>query len=245
MALVIENLTLAYGQKSILGPLSLRQSPERSLAIIGPSASGKTSLAKAILGLGNFSLKGCLYFDGWLLQKDHTIVRPLNLRKFGYVPESPACWPHLSVKDAVLLAIKLSKAEPRLGEELIRDCGLEQVLHRKAHQLSLGQRARLTIACTLAADPKLVILDEALSSLDIVNKMILINLIKTRQKQCHFALIFITHDIAESLKLADDILLLQNGHKLWHGPKEQLKKAPFSYDWNPLTSPLLQPFSNL
>jgi len=226
-------------KQSLIGPISF-ENHSNSLAIMGPSGSGKTTLAKSILALhAPFLISGEIYYEGQCLQKDHRTLIAATKRSFGFIPQQAAPWPHLSVQQALTLASSLKSKDRESSLALAEHCGLKRLLHHKPHQLSGGQKQRLLIACALAAKPRLLIFDEAFFALDIVAKMELINLIKSLQQEWRFMAIFITHDVAEALAVADYILLISDGLKIWHGPKDRLKEAPFLPSWNPLLSPLL------
>lgn len=236
-------MSVSLAGKTLTGPLSFEHHLG-TLAIMGPSGSGKTTLAKAILALlSPCMMQGELSFNGICLQKDGRILVKPQDRRFGYVPQGCAPWPHLSIAKALGLAKRLSPdgGHPFQVEALADLFGLRPFLSVKPQALSGGQKQRLLLACAIAACPRLLVLDEAFSGLDVIAKIELITLIKELQQKWPFLAIFITHDMAEALAVADSILILEKGQTIWHGPKETLNRRSFSKRWNPFLSPLLAP----
>lgn len=240
MTLQVLDLQVFNGNKNIIGPLSFEHS-EGSLAIMGPSGSGKTTVAKSIVALNaSLRLRGEIRYRGQCLQRDQHTLIPTHQRRFGFIPQQCSPWPHLSVKKALALAQRFApEKDPIDLAQLAYLFGLTALLEHKPHQLSGGQKQRLLIASALIARPEILIFDEAFFALDIVAKMELISLIKEIQIQWGFSIIFITHDVAEARAIADQILLISDGKKLWQGEAAKLSEAPFQEQWNPLRSPLL------
>lgn len=228
MTLLVSHLKVATAKNTILGPISFKHE-SGTLAIMGHSGSGKTTLAKTILALMSpEQITGHISFAGKILQKDQTTLINAGQRRFGYVPQQCSPWPHLSVGKALELSKRLSFGGLNYSVLSIAEAfGLDKLLLRKPIELSGGQKQRLLIACALAAKPSLLILDEALSALDVIAKIELIKLIKDLMIDWQFSTIFITHDLAEALAMADVILLIENGQKIWQGPTNKIEEAPY------------------
>jgi ABC-type multidrug transport system ATPase subunit len=242
MHFTIKNLSVKRAQTWVVSDISFSLSGSETLAIIGPSGSGKTTLVEAILGLITSPVFGTIHLDGKLIQRDHHHAVPVPLRKFGYIPQDLALWPHLSVQETLDLAARFAlnkSAQPgHKISELMESCGLQDLTQKKPGQLSGGEKQRLSLARALVAKPRLLILDEPFSALDIVAKGLLIDLIERLKAHHHFLTIFISHDLAEVLAIGQQIMVLDGGRSLWLGAKANLKNAPFPTHWNPFLSPL-------
>lgn len=238
MSLELRNLSVKSHEQVILREISFSLRPQSFTALLGPSGSGKTTLVKTILGLNrNLSTFGEIFFENNLLQKDHRTLIQLRVRRFAYIPQHLKLWPHLSVEEALKLCAHWSGSKNLLSwpQEIIELTGLSKHKYKKPDQLSGGEQQRLALARVLVAKPRLIILDEPLSALDIIAKAKLINLIKKAKSLLNFSCLLITHDLAEAMALSEDIMLLIDGQKIWSGPKDRLSEAPFPDHW-----PLLQ-----
>lgn len=250
MSLLIENLTVEIGNQVILKSVSFALDHGSSLAIIGPSGSGKTTLVKSILGLAQrYNIGGQIRFSSQVIQDGNVAVTTLASRRFGYIPQDLALWPHLDVASTLRFAIRSAHLSPHQqqkdqgmwAEELISLCGLAGLERKMPAELSGGEKQRLALARALAGRPRLLILDEPFSALDVVAKMGLISLIKRFQAWFSFTTVLISHDLAEAVAVGQTILVLDAGEKVWLGKRAHINEAPFRSHWNPLTSPLLDP----
>jgi ABC-type multidrug transport system ATPase subunit len=249
MNLCLKNLSVKAKDQLIIKDLSFSVKDGESVAIFGPSGSGKTTLVKTIIGLkGNYEVRGSISYDASM----HIHSSHFRRRHFGYIPQTLGLWPHLTVRNTIKLAVSFAQPhltrqqKNHLQDELLELCGVRPQAHRLACSLSGGEKQRLALARTLSAHPRMLLLDEPFSALDVVAKTQLIQLINDFQKRYKFSALVISHDLAEVMALSDKILILQNGEKLWFGAKDKIITAPFNSDWNPLKSPLTEPlFRNL
>lgn len=246
MSLEISHLSISSSQQPILKNLSFSTDANSILAVLGPSGSGKTTLVRAILGLlKNLNIEGEIKFAGDFLQKDGLSPLSRKARRFGYIPQNLSLWPHLTMRETLMLAARWSGHHDRVWlDELIDLLGLGAHLLKKPKEISGGEQQRLALARALIAKPRLIIFDEPLSALDIIAKAEIINHIKNSQIKLGFSGILITHDLAEALMLADSILILFKGKKIWHGPSAAIHNATFPRDWPLLSSPFLRPLGS-
>ena len=162
--MILEGIRKSFGSVTALGGVDLTFPNEKLVCLLGPSGCGKTTLLRLIAGLETPD-HGRILLEG----RDITPV-PAHRRNFGMVFQSHALFPHLTVGENIAYSMRIrrmSKAHRREQVEklleLVRLPGLE---HRNISQLSGGQRQRVAIARALLADPRILILDEATSSLD-------------------------------------------------------------------------------
>jgi iron(III) transport system ATP-binding protein len=233
MSLLIKSLSLQAGTQKILSNINLNLSSPSFLAILGPSGSGKTTLIRAILGLvTNYFISGSIYYQNKLIQENNTIFSPLRTRGFAYIPQQVMLWPHLTVYKTLRLCAQWSKNNnTNFINNIINLSGLGNHMYKKPAQLSGGEKQRLALARVLVARPQLIIFDEPFSALDLVAKTKLIKLIQEAHNYYKFDSILITHDLYEAQALATSIMLLIAGQNIWHGPTQELNKAPFPGEW--------------
>lgn len=246
MILRISNLSVKHGQKCLVHPLSYSLNNQETLAIIGPSGSGKTTLVEAILGISHHTVQATIFLGDELIHQANKKIVPIGLRKFGYIAQNLALWPHLSVKQTVSLAALFSgHKDPHHVQELFELCGLKKLLDKKPHELSGGEKQRVALARALVAKPRLLVLDEPFSALDVVAKSSLIEVVQRLKTRYQFSAIFISHDLTEVLALGQTIIVLDQGACFWSGPKRELCHNSFPSHWNPLNTPLFSVFNTV
>jgi molybdate transport system ATP-binding protein len=183
-------------------------------AIYGASGSGKTSLIRCIAGLENVS--GCeIVFRDQFWQKDKQFV-PIHKRPIGYVFQEASLFPHLTAGGNLDYALKRASAGKPLAtfDEVVALLGLAKVLDQYPDQLSGGERQRVAIARALLINPKLLLMDEPLASLDHHRKQELLPYLEGICRQLSVPIIYISHSIWEVSLLADHIVVLEAGRVL-------------------------------
>ena len=233
MSLELKELSIRTLKQVILANITLKFSSANFTVLMGPSGSGKTTLIKTILGLtNNLKIKGEIYFDNKLIQKDQKIIISPNQRKFAYIPQDLKLWPHLTVVETLMLAAKWAQSfDQNWLQKIILLTGLDAHKNKKPSELSGGEQQRLSLARALIAKPRLIIFDEPLGALDIIAKAHLINIIKQAQRDLNYDALFITHDLIEAFALASHIALIYGHEIFWHGPKHELLDSCFPKDW--------------
>ena len=197
-------------------------------ALIGPSGCGKTSLLRAVAGLERCSA-------GRIVMAGHTLsdaaagvhVAP-ELRRIGMVFQDYALFPHLSVADNIAFGLAhLPRAQRRLRVQKMLDLvGLAHAAKRAPHQLSGGQQQRVALARALAPAPRLLLLDEPFSSLDVDLRERLAHEIRVILKDSGTTALLVTHDQLEAFAIGDRIGVMHNGrleqwddaYTLYHRP---------------------------
>ena len=214
----------------------------RTLGIVGESGSGKTTAAKVVVGLSSRD-GGELTLEGEEMAsevQDRTRSQRAALRMVFQNPRA-SLNPKLPIRHAILRALRkfagLGRAESReRAQELMEAVGLSpEYLDRLPTELSGGQQQRVALAGAFAANPKLVVLDEAVSALDVSVQAQVLNLLDHQQEQTETSHIFISHDLGVVRYLSDDILVLYAGHVAEYGPVDRVLNAP----WHPYTEALL------
>ncbi|MEV1167522.1 ABC transporter ATP-binding protein [Nonomuraea sp. NPDC049784] len=204
------------------------------VGLVGESGSGKSTLARVILGLLRPS-SGQVEISGEeLTSRRGRALRRLQQR-IGFVHQDPYDALHPGMRVASLVDEPLVLAgiprEQRAGRvrEAVNASGLpvsDEFLHRFPGQLSGGQRQRVSIARALAADPILLVADEATSMLDVSTRAGIATTLRTLAVDQELAVLFVTHDLGEAVQSCDRIVVLRNGTVVEHGPSADLARSP-------------------
>jgi iron(III) transport system ATP-binding protein len=215
MYVQLENIVKTYDQSVAVDDLTLDIEQGEFLVLLGPSGCGKTTTMRALVGLeeptsGRISVGGQVLFD-----RTKGINVPSNQRGMGMVFQSYAIWPHMTVFQNVSYPLemqRLSRAETRCRvEEMLELVGLGGLGPRGASQLSGGQMQRVALARSLVMRPKVLLLDEPLSNLDAKLRDKLRFELRAIQQELGTTSVYVTHDQAEALALADRIAVMDAG----------------------------------
>lgn len=180
--------------------------PAEGITVVrGPSGSGKTSLLRAIAGLEHMT--GHVKFGGDTWQDGKAFVPP-HRRQAGYVFQEASLFPHLDVRDNLDYARKRAPTAADF-DTIVADLDIARLLDRPVHDLSGGERQRVAVARALMAAPKLLMMDEPLSSLDRPARDGILPLIKRLGER--LPILYVTHDAAEAMALADRVLGMDYG----------------------------------
>ncbi len=226
----VEGLEVRLGEVGVLKGVSLGVAPGEIMALLGPSGSGKTTLLRAVAGLlrpqgGRIRLGEEVFFDG-----AKGVFLPPERRNLGLVFQSYALWPHRTVYENVAYGLRLRRVPEaevkRRVLDLLDRLGLTGLEHRYPGALSGGQQQRVSLARALAYDPRLLLLDEPLSNLDAKLRDQARVWLRETLKATGKAALFVTHDQAEAMAIADRIALLNEGRIEQVGPPEELYQSP-------------------
>ena len=224
--LALDQLTLSYGKVPAVDKLNLTIRKGELLALLGPSGCGKTTTMRAIAGLLEPS-SGRITLDG----TDITRLAA-NKRQVGLVFQSYALFPHLSVFDNVAFGLKLKgirgEALQRQVNDGLQSVGLLNFASRKPPELSGGQQQRVALARSMVMQPKVLLLDEPLSNLDARLRLDMRTELQRVQKETGVTMVFVTHDQAEALSLADRIVVMRAGAIEQIGTPEEIYNRPVS-----------------
>jgi molybdate transport system ATP-binding protein len=177
------------------------------LALVGPSGAGKTTLMRIVAGLEQADV-GRITFNSetWLETRGKTFLPPQK-RNLGYVFQEYTLFPHLTVFRNVAFA----GTDKKKVVDLLKLLDVWHLRERKPRKLSGGERQRVALAQALAKDPKVLLLDEPFSALDIVTRRNLRQILLVLKKEFNLPVIHITHDLEEAECLADTLLPVVNG----------------------------------
>lgn len=180
-------------------------------AIFGPSGSGKTTLLRAIAGLEHAD-NGYLKV-GDALWQGNGVFLPTHQRKIGYVFQEPSLFSHLSVEGNLDYGLERAKDESSavVVQQTIDLLGIEHLLKRMPWQLSGGEQQRVAIARALAANPSMLLLDEPLAALGDDQKAGILPYLESVYQQLDIPVLYVSHSRNEVARLADHMLLLDNG----------------------------------
>ncbi|SKC79192.1 dipeptide ABC transporter ATP-binding protein [Maledivibacter halophilus] len=241
--LKINDLKISYlaednNKKAVkaVNKVSFKLNRGETLGIIGESGSGKTSIAMSIMGLlKNTAVEGEIIYDGIKLNGlDKKKLNKYRWKEIALVFQNrlEVLNPVLTVEKQIKEVLKEHKCKTKKEvnkriKELFKMVGLnEQWLYMYPHELSGGMRQKVLIAMALACDPKLLIVDEPTSSLDILSKREITYLLKELQKKNKFSMIVISHDISVIRDLTTKIEVLYSGHILEEGLTKDLINNP-------------------
>lgn len=224
MYLSLKNISKKYKDKEILKNISFDIKEGELICILGPSGCGKTTLLNII---GGFISD----FSGDVLLSDENINNiPPEKREIATVFQSYGLFTHKNVIDNVSYGLKLLKIDKNTREnrakEMLEKVGLASYEKKKIKELSGGEQQRVAIARSMVLNPKLLLLDEPLSNLDVHLRDVMRKEIKRIQKQFGVTMIIVTHDQEDAFKLADRVIVINEGHIEQIGTPEELYKEP-------------------
>jgi molybdate transport system ATP-binding protein len=200
------------------------------LLVTGPNGSGKTTLLLALLGAirpsqGRLVLAGTVFFDS----KQHVSL-PVEDRNIAYVPQDSGLFPHLSVRDNVGFGLSrlLPAARAERVEQALTQLGAAQVADRMPTGLSGGERQRVALARALAMQPRAVLLDEPLASLDAPTRVRFRDFLAEHLRRLEVPALVVTHEAEDARVLGGEMLVLEGGHVAERGHVEALRTSPAS-----------------
>ena len=224
MKLIIENLSSGYEEDVVLKDLSLEVAEGEFVALLGPSGCGKSTLMKTIAGILPVQ-SGKIFLDG----RDITSL-PVHKRGTVVVFQDMRLFPHKSVAENVAFPMKIqgiSKTQRlKTAAELLEKVQMGGFENRKPGELSGGQQQRVALARALAAQPKLLLLDEPFSALDENLREEMRRLVLQLHREFRMTVILVTHDREDALSMSDRVVLLFDGRFGQIGTPRQVYRHP-------------------
>jgi ABC-type Fe3+/spermidine/putrescine transport system ATPase subunit len=213
-ALSIRGISKRFGSHQALDDVTLEVLPGTSVVVLGPSGCGKTTLLRVIAGLETPD-GGEIWLGGAQVTAAGRILIAAHERRIGFVFQDLALWPHLRVRqnlEFVLEAHRIPSADrtSRVGK-VLRLVQIETLRDRYPHELSGGEQQRVALARALVGQPRILLLDEPLSSLDVELRSTLRQELARLQRNLQLTTVYVTHDREDARALADSIVEMRSG----------------------------------
>ena len=208
MYLEVKNLVKYYNKElPIIRKLGFSVKKGEIISFLGESGSGKTTFLKCIAGLEKIN-SGSILLNNVVLNDNGIFVKPQD-RKIGFVFQDYPLFPHLNLEDNIVF--NLDKKYHKNLDYILSLTGLKYFISRYPHELSGGEQQRTCVARALIREPELLLLDEPFSNLDSAIKQSMREEIYKIIKETNTTTILVTHDINDSLNIADKILIFKAG----------------------------------
>ncbi|MBE9917074.1 sulfate ABC transporter ATP-binding protein [Paenibacillus donghaensis] len=224
MHIEVRGLNKHFGDFHAVKDVSFEIAKGHLIGLLGPSGGGKTSVLRMLAGLEQPD-SGEIRFHGELVNQ----LLPQE-RGIGFVFQNYALFKHMTVYDNIAFGLKVKKvAKPALKErvlELLELTGLAGFEKRYPHQLSGGQRQRVAFARALAPEPQLLLLDEPFAAIDAKIRQELRAWLRELIERVGITSIFVTHDQDEAIEVADEIMIMNQGHLEQKGTPWDIYKEP-------------------
>lgn len=223
--LEIRNLRRRFGARVVVDDVSLMVQPGQVTCLLGPSGCGKSTTLRMIAGV-EMQDSGEIYVDGDLICD--TVYRvPAERRKIGLMFQDFALFPHLSVADNVAFGLKDTRAAKRARvAELLARVNLGWSIDKYPHQLSGGEQQRIALARALAPRPRIMLMDEPFSGLDNRLRDGIRDDTLAVLKEEDTAVLLVTHEPEEAMRMADEIALMRDGRIVQQGAPYNIFNAP-------------------
>ena len=216
-AITLADVTKRFGSHLALDNVSFEVAPGSAVVILGPSGCGKTTLLRIISGLEVPDTGHVVLNETTVSDAGRTIVPP-HRRRLGFVFQDLALWPHLTVRenlDFVLGSMSLPRGDrSRRAQEASALVRIEPFSARYPHQLSGGEQQRVALARAIVGEPRVLLLDEPLSSLDPELRAELRSDLVRLQEALHLTMVYVTHDRDDAAVLAHRVVEMRAGRIL-------------------------------
>jgi len=226
MSITVRDVTKRFGDFTALDHVSLEVPSGALLALLGPSGSGKTTLLRIIAGLE-------VADEGTVLYHDEDVTgAAVRERNVGFVFQHYALFRHMTVFENVAFGLRVRGApRGRVKErvrELLRLVQLEGLERSLPSQLSGGQRQRVALARALAAEPRVLLLDEPFGALDAKVRQELRQWLRRLHDEIHVTSVFVTHDQEEAFEVADRVVIMSQGRIEQEGSPAEIFERPIN-----------------
>jgi iron(III) transport system ATP-binding protein len=228
--LTLENVSKDFGAAAVVDGVSLEMRDGEFLAVLGPSGCGKTTLLRLVAGFERVT-GGTIRIGARAVSMPGVHVPPED-RRVGVVFQSYALWPHMDVAGNIAYPLRVAGREradiERRVAQALDTVGLSGLGARRPADLSGGQRQRVALARCLVMEPSVVLLDEPLANLDTHLRGAMQREFEDYHRRTGTTMIYITHDQAEAMALADRIAVMSSGRLVQLAPPARLYREPVS-----------------
>ncbi|HON28908.1 MAG TPA: ABC transporter ATP-binding protein [Mesotoga infera] len=220
----IQEVKKYFGNVKALNGIDLKIEDGKFVVLLGPSGCGKTTLLRCMSGLEKVT-EGKILFG----EKDVTNYAPKD-RNVSMVFQSYAVWPHMKVYDNIAYPMKIKKFDRQEIEKRTLDTakllGISELLDRYPVQLSGGQRQRVAVARAIVLEPAVLMMDEPLSNLDALLRVLMRSELKKLQERLGTTTVYVTHDQVEAMTMGDLIAVMREGVIQQYGKPEDIYHKP-------------------
>lgn len=193
-----------------------------TLALFGRSGSGKSTVVNVLAGIlrpdtGRIVIDGVVLFDA-----ARRINVPIEARGVGYVFQEGLLFPHLTVQQNLLYGARRAGTRSMAMQQVVALLGIAALLGRKPATLSGGEKQRVAIGRALLSNPRLLLMDEPLASLDAARRSEILGLIERVRDELKVRIVYVSHSVGEVTRLADEVVLMNGGQVVAHGAVEDI-----------------------
>ena len=225
--LEIARMSKSYDGRQIVDDISLRVMPGQVTCLLGPSGCGKSTTLRMIAGV-EMQDTGTIHVDGKLVCDTVTRVAPED-RAIGLMFQDFALFPHLNVAENVGFGLPRKGSEGRI-RDLLKKVGMQRHIDRFPHELSGGEQQRVALARALAPNPRVMLMDEPFSGLDDRLRDGIRDETLDLLKDEGAAVLLVTHEPAEAMRMADEIALMRDGRIVQRGAPYNIYNTPVDRD---------------
>ena len=226
---------LQLAVQQTLGNLSLDVNvaiaPQGVTAIFGRSGAGKSSLINLVAGLSHAKQGRIVLNERALFDSEAKLNLPPEKRKIGYVFQEPRLFPHYKVEGNLKYGCK--RFDQTTFLQIVELLGIQHLLDRYPNSLSGGEKQRVAIGRALLTEPDILLMDEPLSALDLPRKNELLNYLSELAKNLSIPILYVSHSLDEVVRLADHILLMEQGKVIAHDKVTKVWNSPEFAPWQP------------
>ena len=219
--LVVNKISKTYGNKKVVRDISLSIKRGEIVGLLGPNGAGKTTTFYMIVGLVKPDT-GSIFLDKTDLTRAPIYLR--GAKGIGYLPQEPSIFRGMNVEDNLLSIIEVVEKNKNkhqiILQGLLNEFNISHVKKSKSLVLSGGERRRLEIARTLAANPKFLLLDEPLTGIDPVSIEEIKKIIKSLTKK-NIGVLITDHNVRETLKIVDKVYIVNEGGIYFEGSPDE------------------------